>query len=214
LEKKTLLSVKSLSVGRNNAALFKDLSFDLEIGQIALITGANGSGKTTLIRQLIGFGKPLKGNISWFADSVGYLGHNNALNNELSVTENINFYLALYNKTRYFLSSTETMSNFTNDFINLKKIRYKKVKHLSVGQQRKLAIYCSVLNINLTLGSRFVWVLDEPMANLDKQSIKILLDFILHISQMSHIPFLNASVILSAHDHSLLENELSLLIRI
>ena len=118
------------------------------------------------------------------------------------------------NKTRYFLSSTKTMSNFTNDFINLKKIRYKKVKHLSVGQQRKLAIYCSVLNINLTLGIRFVWVLDEPMANLDKESIKILLDFILHISQMNHIPFLNASVILSAHDHSLLENELSLLIRI
>jgi ABC-type transport system involved in cytochrome c biogenesis ATPase subunit len=206
--------VKSLSVGRSNVTLLKDLSFDLEIGQIALITGANGSGKTTLIRHLMGFSKPLKGSISWFADSIGYLGHNNSLNNELSVAENINFYLGLYNKTGHFLASSDAMNNFGNDFLNLKNLIYKKVKHLSVGQQRKLAIYCSVLNVNLSLGSRFVWVIDEPMANLDKQSIKILLDFILYISQMNHFPFLNTSVILSAHDHSLFENELSLLIRI
>tara|TARA_E500000331_G_C17273081_1_gene720311 strand:+ start:4797 stop:5423 length:627 start_codon:yes stop_codon:yes gene_type:complete len=208
LENQSLLSVNSLTVKRNNISLFQDLSFELEIGQIALVLGSNGSGKTSLIRNLLGFNSPVEGSINWFTDSISYLGHNNSLNNELSVLETINFYLGLYSKSPSLLLNSDVIKDFANEFLDLNKIKNRKIKNLSVGQQRKLAIYCSVLK----QGS--CWILDEPTANLDKQSIKVLLDFILFIKQENRFPFSSAGIILATHDHSLLEKESSLLIRL
>ncbi|QIW16229.1 ABC transporter ATP-binding protein [Pasteurellaceae bacterium RH1A] len=62
---KRLLSVKNLTVARGKRTLFKNLSFDLNKGQILGIVGPSGIGKSTLADVLCSLLKPTSGQVVW-----------------------------------------------------------------------------------------------------------------------------------------------------
>jgi ABC-type multidrug transport system ATPase subunit len=64
-----LLEVDSLSAGYG-AALFRDLSLNIQEGEFVTLMGENGAGKTTLLECLLGSQKPLRGSIRFFGKSV------------------------------------------------------------------------------------------------------------------------------------------------
>ncbi len=95
-----MLEVGNLACSRGDHRLFSGLSFTLHPGQIMQVQGANGSGKTSLLRTLCGFMQPDEGEILWHGKRVRelgedyyaellYLGHLNAIKDELSALENL-----------------------------------------------------------------------------------------------------------------------------
>ena len=60
-----LLSVKNASVYFGKVSGIKDVSIDVEEGQIVALIGANGAGKSTTLRAISGLKQPSKGEI-WF----------------------------------------------------------------------------------------------------------------------------------------------------
>ncbi|HEX2584505.1 MAG TPA: ABC-F family ATPase [Steroidobacteraceae bacterium] len=58
----------------SSAAVLKNISFNVEVGERLAIIGANGVGKTTLVRCLMGELSPTKGKITWAENSaIGYM---------------------------------------------------------------------------------------------------------------------------------------------
>ncbi len=97
-----MLSVSDLAFCRGGEAVFSEVSFEADAGQVLQIDGPNGSGKTTLLRVLAGLLRPAAGTIRWrgadtrkraadWRRSLAYVGHANAVSRDLTVVENLRF---------------------------------------------------------------------------------------------------------------------------
>ncbi len=95
-----MLDVIKLACTRGDRTLFRGVSFKLEAGGLLHVAGANGSGKTSLLRILCGLGAAESGEVRWrgtpiralreaYWREIAYLGHANALKDDLSATENL-----------------------------------------------------------------------------------------------------------------------------
>src|SRR5437660_208840 len=95
-----MLEAINLTCVRGTRRLFKDLNFTVERGELIELRGPNGSGKTSLLRILCGLATPASGDVLWdgkniralreeYSAVVAYLGHQNAVKDELSAIENL-----------------------------------------------------------------------------------------------------------------------------
>ena len=165
------LKIKNLSCQRGYNLLFKNLSFELNSGEVLKISGPNGSGKTSLMKILAGLNSFETGSIEYDNIKINsekynldflYLGHLAALSPELSCLENLKYTAHLGN------------NNLKPDFsdaltkVGLEKFENELVGKLSAGQKKRIAL--SLLFITQSK----VWLLDEPFSALDSQAIKII----------------------------------------
>src|ERR1700693_4716851 len=85
---------------RGGREVFSGLDFEAASGQALAVTGANGSGKTSLLRLIAGLLTMAGGAISLeggeteltLPEQIHYLGHRDAINTALSVSENLWFW--------------------------------------------------------------------------------------------------------------------------
>lgn len=162
------LSADNLAARRGDDLLFANVSFSLGSGEALILTGRNGSGKSTLLRVVAGLLTPEGGQMTFTGRDgqkthrVGevshYLGHRNAMKNELTVIENLSFW-------RSFLGDGQGGPGLeideAADAVGLGGIIHLPFGYLSAGQQRRLAF------AKLLVAHRPVWILDEPTAALD-----------------------------------------------
>jgi heme exporter protein A len=152
-------------VGRT---VFCGLSFALQPGDALLVRGPNGSGKSSLLRLLAGFLRPAAGRLAWAGQPVSdnlpayrarlhYVGHANAIKGVLSVREN----LAFASRIRGQATGSIDAALVTFDLAGLAE---GPARHLSAGQQRRLAL------ARLLAAPRDLWLLDEPAVGLDGAS--------------------------------------------
>ncbi|MEH6503514.1 MAG: heme exporter protein A [Cycloclasticus sp.] len=165
------LCVENLNCWRGKQALFEKLSFTLEPKKLLLVEGSNGCGKTTLLKIIAGLRQPNGGGVRWkqkqlnevfddYKTQLKWLGHNNALNRNLSVRENLSVVLKLS-------SSRDADIETAIQKFGLSSQQHTLVKQLSAGMKRRLAI------ARLIIGRSSVWILDEPQTSLDKAGIKL-----------------------------------------
>src|SRR4029453_13963670 len=95
-----MLEVTNLTCVRGTRRLFRDLNFSAGEGELIELRGPNGSGKTSLLRILCGLATPAAGEVRWHGQNIrklgeeysavlAYLGHQNAIKDELSAMENL-----------------------------------------------------------------------------------------------------------------------------
>ncbi|MGV8937670.1 MAG: heme ABC exporter ATP-binding protein CcmA [Allorhizobium sp.] len=162
------LKAEKLAARRGEDLIFADISFDLGPGDALVLTGRNGSGKSTLLRVVAGLLWPESGRVV-ISDADGesdrparevshYLGHRNAMKQELTVSENLGFWKA-------YLGDIEQGRGFSveaaAESVGLSGITHLPFGYLSAGQQRRFAM------AKLLVAHRPVWILDEPTAALD-----------------------------------------------
>ena len=166
-----MLEVGNLACSRGDHRLFSGLSFALHPGQIMQIRGTNGSGKTSLLRTLCGFIKPDEGKISWDGTDVReldgeyfarmlYLGHHNAIKDELSALENLRISAGLCGDE---LDEKQAIAALRR--MGLKGRERLPTKVLSQGQRRRVAL------ARLLVSDATLWILDEPLAALDVDAV-------------------------------------------
>jgi heme exporter protein A len=173
-----MLEVSNLKCVRGERQLFDGVGFRLESGKLLYLRGANGSGKTSLLRILCGLSPAEAGQILWDGvpiDKLGeayrrdlfYLGHHNALQEALTVNENLAFYAALAGAIP---SEADTANALAR--LGLRACQSRLVRHLSQGQKRRVALS------RLMLNRARLWVLDEPFVALDQAAIQLLADLV------------------------------------
>lgn len=160
-----MLSVSGLSFERYFERVFEPVSFDLSAGSILLITGSNGCGKTTLLRVLAGLLEPSEGAIQCQKQPL-YAGHNPAIKDDLSVTENIRFWMRFMG-TRKTNLGPEYLEQVIEE-IGLSAVAQQEGRTLSAGQRKR----CSLAR--LLFCDEALWLLDEPYSNLDREGIEML----------------------------------------
>ena len=162
------LIAEDLAARRGEDLIFVNVSFQLAPGEAMVLTGRNGSGKSTLLRVLAGLLRPEKGRVeAVFRDGresrparevSHYLGHRNAMKQELTVVENLGFWQSVLGDVE---GGGGRSIEEAADMVGLGGITHLPFGYLSAGQQRRFAM------AKLLVAHRPVWILDEPTAALD-----------------------------------------------
>lgn len=186
-----MLTCNNLTCMRGDRRIFDSLGFTIGTGTVLVLRGSNGSGKTTLMKMLAGLIKPTAGDISWYkldihSDLTAYhrdilmIGHKNAIKPELTVADNIR----LWSKLRH----TEEIFDAALHYFQLTDKRDIPCYMLSEGWQRRVALARTIAC------HAELWLLDEPMANLDGEGKRLMVNIINTRTQQGGI------VVLSSHE--------------
>ena len=158
--------------------MFRDIDCEVSAGQWLYVTGANGVGKTSLLRMVCGLASVEAGEILWngtpiqqqadlYRQDLCYLGHLNALQESMTVDENLRFTSALAGLAPEREQRLQVLAHF-----GLRGRSQQLVRHLSQGQKRRVALS------RLVLSPARLWVLDEPYVAMDESGIHLLADLI------------------------------------
>lgn len=173
-----MLEICNLACTRGDHQLFSGLNFSLSDGELMQVQGENGKGKTSLLRMLCGFLAPAEGEIRWrgqnirdldeeyFAEMV-YLGHLNAIKDELNALENLHISAGLAG-----CEVDEKQAIAALRHMGLRGRETLPVKVLSQGQRRRVAL------ARLLVGNAPLWILDEPLTALDVGAVGLMQELI------------------------------------
>ncbi len=189
-----VLAVRSLSKRFGATIAIRDVSLELEAGQVMGFVGPNGAGKTTTLRILAGLlradageGRVLGHDImsahGLVSECVGYMPQRLALYPELTVAQNLRFRADVYGLRDPGAAVEAAIEDF-----ELTPYRRRRAANLSGGWARKLQLAAALIHQpNLIL-------LDEPTAGLDAESRLDVWRRILALAREG------ASVVINTHD--------------
>ena len=157
-----------------------DLSFTVRRGEIFGFLGPNGAGKSTTIRMLCGLLAPSEGGgtvggydvareAEMIKRHIGYMSQKFSLYEDLTVTENIDFYGGIYGLAGKKL---EERRDWALAMAGLGEHRDRLTRILSGGWKQRLALACAILH------EPPIIFLDEPTSGVDPLSRRRFWDLI------------------------------------
>ncbi len=174
---KSVSSKRALfSFGKNKLDVFeavKDVSFDIEEGQVVGLIGRNGSGKSTLLRAVAGIFSADKGDINLYGKTVSLLSIGVGFKTNLSGRENI-FLSGLL--MGFKKSEIQEKLDSIIEFSELGAFIDKPVKTYSSGMYSKLAFsITAIMETDIMLIDEVLSVGDEKFKKKSYEKIKELI---------------------------------------
>ncbi|BBA16968.1 LPS export ABC transporter ATP-binding protein [Blattabacterium cuenoti] len=183
------MSLKANNVCKKykNKYIIRNVSIQLEKGEIVGLIGPNGAGKTTSFYIIIGLIKPDKGKILFFNQDItfypmyrrskigiGYLAQEPSIFRKLSVEDNI---LCILEMQKISRKEREKTTERLIKELGLQKIRNHRGDLISGGERRRTEIArCLAINPKFIL-------LDEPFSGIDPIAIEELQKIILFLKK-------------------------------
>jgi ABC-2 type transport system ATP-binding protein len=172
--------IQNLSKSYGTVPAVKDVSFQVNRGEIFGLLGPNGAGKTTIIRCLCTLAKPDSGSIEIGGVSVveqprearkrlGYVAQEVALDPVLTGRELLELQAALYHIPKV---EARQRIEVLLEVLDLHSYADKKTGTYSGGLKRRLDLAAGLLH------QPEVLVLDEPTVGLDIESRVVVWDFL------------------------------------
>lgn len=166
--KSNSLEFRDLQVARDGQLLVHGLSYRLEGGDLLVVKGRNGSGKSTLLKTIAGLIPAAGGEIIQNGTKIPnpsqprpiYLGHKRALTPAMSVGDNVRLWAALSDNLELYRAALH--------YFDLEGLEEVPLHTLSAGWQQRVAL------TRLITMPAVTWLLDEAMANLDREGIELL----------------------------------------
>lgn len=198
------LKINNLSKKIYNNKILKNITLEVDSGEIVTILGKNGAGKTTLLNCILKLIKFEKGEILFCNKNIYEYSNKEYFNNISAVlesSENVYYFMTGKENIEYFggLYGLDKKTVFNNidyliDEFDLRESMNKKVAYYSRGMIQKLAIIISMI-INVK-----ILILDEPTLGLDIFSKRKMLDILKKMSKEKGI-----SIILTTHQMDIIE---------
>ena len=166
------IEVHHLSKRYGAVEALKDVSFEVEKGEIFGLIGPDGAGKTTLFRILCTLLRPDGGTatvdgfdtvrqMNAIRSRVGYMPGRFSLYQDLTVEENLRFFATLFGTT-----VEEGYESVRAIYSQIERFKDRRAGALSGGMKQKLALSCALIH------QPSVLVLDEPTTGVDPVSRK------------------------------------------
>src|SRR5262245_3827537 len=151
-----VLEVDGLSKSFGERIALRDVSLDVQPGELLAVLGPNGAGKTTLLSILAGITRPDSGRISHSNGEIGWVPQQAGLYHRLTVEENLKLFSHM-EEVEEVEGTVERMLEQTG----LADRRHDPVSSLSGGNQQRINIAIGLI------GDPSVLLLDEPSTGLD-----------------------------------------------
>lgn len=166
------VNVQNISKKYKEVQALKDVSFEVEQGEIYGIIGPDGAGKTSLFRILTTLLFADKGRASvdgldvvddfkQIRNNIGYMPGKFSLYQDLTIEENLTFFATVFNTT-----IEENYHLIKDIYIQIEPFKHRRAGKLSGGMKQKLALCCALIH------KPSVLFLDEPTTGVDPVSRK------------------------------------------
>ena len=162
-----IVKVSNLVKKYSKVTILKDISLTVNTGEIIGLIGPSGSGKTTLVKSIMGMEKADNGEIKVLGEkipnlkvlnSIGYMAQADALYEELTGKENLEFFGKLFRLSK---REIKERIEYTSKLVNLENDLSKRVSNYSGGMKRRLSLAISLIQDPDLL------ILDEPTVGID-----------------------------------------------
>jgi putative ABC transport system ATP-binding protein len=180
--------VKSFGDGDKMLTVLKGLDFKVKPGEFVAITGRSGSGKSTLMYQLGLLDDPTSGHIfiegvntshlnsndktNFRLNELGYVFQDYALVPELTAIENVIVPLLMQGLDKF---AAQAKSIVALERVGLAERLHSLPAKLSGGEQQRVSIARAIAH-----DPKIIFA-DEPTANLDTETAKVVLDTFLSL---------------------------------
>jgi len=177
---KPVLSVKHVTVSYRTGffarkhTILNNVSFVLHPGQLVGLVGNNGTGKSSLIKAVCYLVPTDLGTITYNTQAMGYLPERYTAPGFLT-TEQFLWHMGKLHGLANIIIGKKIDELL--DLFNLKTFAKTKIETLSKGTAQRLYIAQAVMH------SPTLLLLDEPFSGLDKNSKKMLIDYLLLLKQ-------------------------------
>ncbi|MCM3796323.1 ABC transporter ATP-binding protein [Priestia megaterium] len=191
----SLLQINNITGGYTKTPVLKDVSFDVNAGELVGLIGLNGAGKSTTIKHIIGLMEAKKGSVSinnktFQQDPTGYrsqftfIPETPVLYDELTLKEHLDMTAMAYGlePQTYEARLQPLLKEFRLD----RKLKWFPA-HFSKGMKQKVMIMCAFL-VQPSL-----YIIDEPFLGLDPLGIQSLLDLMTDMKKQG------AGILMSTH---------------
>ncbi len=165
--KSNTLELNNLQIARDGQVLVHGLTYRLNGGDILLVQGHNGSGKSTLLKTIAGLLAPASGEIHLNGEPAHrhphrpvFIGHKRGLTLSMSVADNVRLWAEASDNMELYAAALH--------YFDLEGLEDVTLSQLSAGWQQRVAL------TRLITMPAFLWLLDEPIANLDHDGIALL----------------------------------------
>ncbi|MCM6778310.1 ABC transporter ATP-binding protein [Nocardia sp. CDC159] len=157
------IEIAHLRVRRGAREVLHDISLTVPRGSITGLLGPSGCGKTTLMRSIVGTQLVAAGSVRVLGEEagspglrarVGYVTQAPSIYDDLSVTDNVSYFAALYGRSRAEV-------NAAIEAVGLGEHAGQRGNQLSGGQRTRASLACALV------ADPEVLVLDEPTVGLD-----------------------------------------------
>lgn len=159
----TILKVQNLRIAFGRYPVLKNLSFELQKGEVLAILGPNGAGKTVLFKSLLGL-VPYEGEIDWMKHiKIGYVPQKLSVAKDLpvSVLDFLRFKNSSEAEIFEALKSVGLLNGEHNEHHLQHHLLNTRLGELSGGQLQKVLIAYALID------HPDVLLFDEPTAGVD-----------------------------------------------
>lgn len=183
--------VEHLSKRFGDFVAVSDVNLRVGKGEIFGFLGPNGAGKSTTIRILCGLLAPSEGKamVAGFdvaqepekvRENIGYMSQRFSLYDDLTVDENINFFMGIYGVDR---AKRPARKQYALDMAGLVGQEKTMTRTLSGGWKQRLALGCAILH------EPPIVFLDEPTSGVDPIARRAFWDLIYQLSEAGQTVF-------------------------
>jgi ABC-2 type transport system ATP-binding protein len=185
---------------RQTVVAVKDLSLEVQEGEVYGLLGPNGSGKSTTLKVLLGLASPTRGTSSIFGvDSrdyrshrnVGFLPENPYFYKFLTAEETLRFYGKICELRGRKL---ETRIGELLSLVGLEEARHRRVDGYSKGMLQRIGLAQALIQ-----DPRLI-VLDEPTAGVDPMGSHQIRDLILELKKAGKTILLTSHLLEQAQE--------------
>ena len=187
-----MLKVQHLTTGYGKKQVLTDVSFEVNKGDLMLLTGGNGSGKSTILKAIYGLLSPWKnedgtvGKIIFDGKDITntptsellkmgivYMPQKKNVFEDFTVEENLLTAASIYSKEEAQIRVNDAFVHFPR----LAELKHRTPFSMSGGEKQLLAFGCALLH------SPQLMLLDEPFAGVDDDNSLYLLNIIEYINK-------------------------------